>query len=390
MSAPEADDVLEAPDDVVAADSAEQEHIQGEGGSTNVAVPENESAEQASVRRVGGVVEIAVAVHEEQKHVSVSQIGAGRNPYSAEHAVLVAERQGPSRMLGHEVEYQQTIDAHLKPMLGMIQIRELTGQHVQVLIGKKVEEGLSPRTIRGIRAVLRSALSDAVKWRVVPFNAATAASLPRASRVDVRVFTPEEARKFLAEAESDRLGAIFSVALAVGLRLGEALGLRWIDVDLERSQLHVRQALQRIDGELRFVEPQSEQSRRTVALPDLVATILKRHRTRQLEERLKAGSRWKDQGLVFTTTIGTPLDERNVRRAFCSILRRAELPTIRIHDLRHTCASLLLVQGVHPRIVMETLGHSQISLTMDTYSHVLPALQQEAARQIDSLLAAKS
>jgi integrase len=255
------------------------------------------------------------------------------------------------------------------------------------LVGAKVEEGLSPRTIRGIRAVLRSALSDAVKWRVVPYNAAKAASLPRAKRVETRVFTPEQARTFVAAAGAHRLGPVFSVALAVGLRLGEALGLRWMDVDLERSQLHVRQALQRVAGELQFVEPKSEQSRRTIALPEVAAKILKRHRTAQLEERLKAGSRWTESGLVFTSTIGTPLDDRNVRRAFTTILRGAELPTIRIHDLRHTCASLLLVQGVHPRVVMETLGHSQISLTLDTYSHVLPALQQDAARQMDSLLA---
>jgi integrase len=138
-----------------------------------------------------------------------------------------------------------------------------------------------------------------------------------------------------------------------------------------------------------LVEPKSEQSRRTVALPEIAISIQKRHRTTQLEERLKAGSRWKDSGLVFVTTIGTALDDRNVRRAFKAVLKAAKLPTIRIHDLRHTCASLLLVQGVHPRVVMETLGHSQISLTLDTYSHVLPALQQEAARQIDSLLAAE-
>ena len=281
-----------------------------------------------------------------------------------------APRLRPRTLIG----YEQTVKAHLKPNLGNIQLRELTPQHVQALIGIKVDERLSPRTIRGIRAVLRSALSDAVKWRVVPYNAAKAASVPRVKRVEIRVFTPEEARRFLTAAENDRLGPVFSVALAVGLRLGEALGLRWVDVDLERGQLHVRQALQRVGGELRFVEPKSEQSRRTVALPEVATAILKRHRTTHLEERLKTGRRWTDSGLVFTTTIGTPLDDRNVRRAFKAILRAAKLPNIRIHDLRHTCASLLLVQGVHARVVMETLGHSQISLTLDTYSHVLPAL----------------
>ena len=284
------------------------------------------------------------------------------------------------------VGYSQTVNTHLKPVLGHIELRALMPQHIQSLIGSKVTEGLSPRTIRGIRAVLRSALSDAVKWRTLTYDAAKAVSLPRAQRVETRVLTPEQARAFVAVAEENRLGPLFLVALAVGLRLGEALGLRWKDVNLERRDLHVRQALQRVDKELRFVEPKSEQSRRTIAIPEFAAAVLKRHRTTQLEERLKAGSRWTDSGLVFTSTIGTPLDERNVRRAFTAILKGANLPRIRIHDLRHTCASLLLVQGVHPRVVMETLGHSQISLTMETYSHVLPALQHEAARQIDTLL----
>jgi hypothetical protein len=146
----------------------------------------------------------------------------------------------------------------------------------------------------------------------------------------------------------------------------------------------ISEADQRVGKELRFVEPKSEQSRRTISIPNFASAILKRHRTAQLEERLKAGSRWTDSGLVFTSTIGTPLDERNVRRAFVAVLKGAKLPSIRIHDLRHTCASLLLVQGLHPRVVMETLGHSQISLTLDTYSHVQPCSRKLPARSTPS------
>lgn len=177
--------------------------------------------------------------------------------------------------------------------------------------------------------------------------------------------------------------------LAVGLRLGEALGLGWDDVDLTAKTLRIRRALQRVEKKLVFVEPKSERSRRTVSLPDFAITALKRQRTAQKEERLKAGSKWNDSGLVFTSSIGTPLDERNVRREFDEILKAAKLPAMRIHDLRHTCASLLLAQGVHPRVVMETLGHSQISLTRDTYSHVLPALGAEAATKMDLLVGVK-
>ena len=232
-----------------------------------------------------------------------------------------APRLRPRTLIG----YSQTVNTHLKPALGHIELRTLMPQHIQSMIGSKVTAGLSPRTIRGIRAVLRSALSDAVKWRTLTFNAAKAVSLPRTQRVETRVFTPEQARVFVAAAEADRLGPLFLVALAVGLRLGEALGLRWKDVNLERRELHVRQALQRVGKELRFVEPKSEQSRRTISIPDFAA-VLKRHRTTQLEQRLKAGSRWTDSGLVFTSTIGTPLDERNVRRAFNAILKAADLP----------------------------------------------------------------
>jgi integrase len=156
-------------------------------------------------------------------------------------------------------------------------------------------------------------------------------------------------------------------------RLGEMLGLRWAHIDLDGGTLRAHQALQRVGNKLRFVEPKSERSRRVVALPSFAIDALKRQQERPRGERLLAGSKWVNGGLVFTTTIGTPLDERNVRRAFKAVLKETGLPSIRIHDLRHTTATLLLTQGVHPRVVMETLGHSQISLTLDTYSHVLPS-----------------
>jgi integrase len=165
-----------------------------------------------------------------------------------------------------------------------------------------------------------------------------------------------QARKFLKAAKKERLGPVFSVALAVGLRLGEALGLRWSDVDVAKRTLTVEQALQRVDGKLAFVEPKSDKSRRTVVLPQAAVDTLKRQKTRQQRERLAAGSGWQQSNLVFTSTIGTPLDERNVRRAFKEILKKAELPLIRIHDLRHTAATLLLAQGVHPKSCRKSLG----------------------------------
>ncbi len=185
----------------------------------------------------------------------------------------------------------------------------------------------------------------------------------------------------------DRLEALYTVALAIGLRPGEALGLRWQDVDLVSGVLRVQVALQRIKGKLELDELKTHRSRRSLALPQFTNMALKAHRAHQEEERQNAGDRWEERDLVFCTRLGRPLLQRNVIRSFRRTLKYAGLTHRRFYDLRHTCASLLLVQGVHPRVVMEILGHSQISLTMNTYSHVVPELQQDAAQRMDSLFA---
>jgi integrase len=229
-------------------------------------------------------------------------------------------------------------------------------------------------------------LGDALRWGLVGRNAAALAHGPRVQRPELKVFSTEQAQRFLQVIKGERLEAFFCTAVATGLRLGELLGLRWSDVDLDGGSLTVRQALQRQGKEVRFVEPKSKQSRRRLNLPMFAVSALTHHRDRQVADRRLAGSRWIDTGLVFTSSIGTALDERNVRRSFKEVLRGAELPDLRLHDLRHTTATLLLTQGVHPRVVMETLGHSQVSLTLDTYSHVLPGLQAEAARRLEDAI----
>jgi integrase len=198
--------------------------------------------------------------------------------------------------------------------------------------------------------------------------------------------TPEQARLFLGSVRGDRLEALYTVGLALGLRQGEILGLRWSDVDLDGGELRVAQALQRVNGRLQFVEPKSITSRRTVRLPNTVIRALRSHRVRQLEERLLAPDRWEKSDLVFTTSFGSPLDGRSVTRRFQAALEKAGLPRLRFHDLRHTAASIMLAQGISPRVVMETLGHSQISLTMNTYSHVMPSLKRDAAERMDAAL----
>ncbi|MBF6613856.1 MAG: site-specific integrase, partial [Chloroflexi bacterium] len=282
--------------------------------------------------------------------------------------------------------YAQVVRLYIEPELGRVQLGKLTPQQIQHLLNKLLKMGLAPRTVRYCHAILKMALGRAYKWSLVPRNVAQLVDAPRSLRYEMRSLTPEEARVFLTTVRGDRLEALYSVAIALGLRQGEALGLRWEDVDMDKCTLRVRYALQRIDGKPQLVEPKTQKSRRTIFMPQVTVNALRTHRIRQLEERLAAGERWKESGLVFTSTIGTPLDPRNAFRSFQDALQRAGLPHIRFHDLRHTCASLLLAQGVHPRVVMEALGHSQISLTMDTYSHVIPALQKEAADRMDALL----
>jgi integrase len=284
------------------------------------------------------------------------------------------------------VSYSQTVALHLKPAVGRTPLSRLRPQHVQALLNAKLASGLSPRSVGIIHAVLRGALNQALRWGVVPRNVATLAQPPRATRAEITPLTPEQARAFLDAVKGDRLEALYSVGLALGLRQGEVLGLEWTDVDLEAGTLRVAHALQRVNGRLALVEPKSRSSRRTIPMPATVARALRAHRSRHLEERLAAGARWCESDLVFTTALGTPLDSRNLTRRFQAALERAGLPHLRFHDLRHTAASLMLAQGIAPRVVMETLGHSQISLTMDTYSHVIPALQRDAADRMEAVL----
>ena len=281
--------------------------------------------------------------------------------------------------------YEEIVRLHLAPPLGLISLSKLSPGDVQALLNSKLKTGLSPRRVQFIHAVLRRAVGQAEKWGLVSRNVVKLVDVPRVKRVKRIPYSPKEARVFIEAIRGDRLEALFYVALALGLRQGEALGLSWSDIDLEGQELEVRFALQKIDGEFRMVEPKSDTSRRPLALAAPVVAMLEAHRKRQIEERLQA-IEWQDTGLVFTTPNGEPLSDGHVRKRFYNILSGAELRRQRFHDLRHACASLLLAQNVHPRVVMETLGHSTIALTMNTYSHVLPAAQREAADKMGDIL----
>ena len=283
--------------------------------------------------------------------------------------------------------YAMYVRVHLVPSIGRVRLTRLQPSDVQRMLNTKLASGLAPRTVCHLRAILRHALNQAVRWGDIRRNPALLVDAPHVPRYEPTVLTPDQARAFLSAVSEDRLAALYTVALAVGVRQGEALALGWEDVDLDAGTLTVRRALRRVGGSLQFVEPKTRLSRRSVALPGFAVAALRNHRKRQLQERLWAGSKWRSSDLVFTTSIGTPLDGSSVTHRLQRLLAQAGLPRLRFHDLRHSAATLLLAQGVHPRIVMETLGHSQISLTLNTYSHVIPSLQRQAADRMEDILA---
>lgn len=289
------------------------------------------------------------------------------------------------------LSYTDLVRRHIVPAVGGRRLDRLTPADVrEFLASKSVETSargrpLSPRTVQYLHAILRRALEQARREELVHRNVAALVSPPRVVREEVQPLSPKEATRLLETAERDRLYALYSVALALGLRRGEALALRWGDVDLEQSTLRVTGSLQRVGGELRLTQPKTARSRRVVPLPDVCVEALKAHRAAQAQERLKAES-WGDPDLVFTTRRGTPIEPRNLVRHFEALCRRAGIRKIRFHDLRHTCASLLLAQGVEPRVIMATLGHSVIGTTLNLYTHVMPVTQRAAATEMNRLL----
>lgn len=282
--------------------------------------------------------------------------------------------------------YEVNVRLHIKPALARIPLESLTPLHVQTLLNQKLREGLSPKSVRYVHQTLRTALNQATRWGLIARNPAAQVDGPKVERFEISPLTPDEARRFLAAVRGDRLEALYSVALTMGLRQGEALGLRWQDVDLDMGYLRINKQLQRINGQFQLVEPKTSRSRRTLALPASIVVGLRDHLRRQLEERSTMDSPHDDRGLVFTTNRGRPLDGTVVSHHFHRQLDKAGLAQRRFHDLRHSCATLLLVQGVSPRVVMDVLGHSQIALTMNTYSHVIPELKRDAADRMEELI----
>jgi integrase len=285
-------------------------------------------------------------------------------------------------------DYTAVVKRYVRPTLGARRLIQLRPLEIQGLYAQLQERGLSARTIRYLHAILSAALRQAVKWRLLAQSPTAFVDLPRRKRAEPRILMGEEVTLFLTAAAADRFSIVFTFALATGMRPGEYLALRWADLDLDHGRVVVVRAVVWQAGTWSFTEPKTSRSRRSIPLPPSVVRLLREHRRLQAAERLVAGPRYRNLDLVFATETGTPIDLRNLsQRHFKAVLKAAGLPaTIRLYDLRHTSATLLLTAGVHPKVVSERLGHATITLTLDTYSHVLPTIQQGAADRLEEAL----
>ena len=292
--------------------------------------------------------------------------------------------------------YESIIRLHLVPGIGHYQLQKLTPQHLQRFYTKKLEEGLSPTTVTSFHKMLHLALEKAVRWSLVPRNICDDVDPPRVRHYEIQPLNQEQSQRFLAATVGHRLEALFVLALATGMRKGELMALKWQDINFATGMLQVRRILTHMPAKLHGrggyveAEPKTERSRRSIAIAPLALEKLKEHRERQLEAKLKAGPLWKENDLVFCSSVGGHLHtSRDVFIQFKRLLKQAGLPDIRFHDLRHSSASILLSLGIHPKVVQEMLGHSQIGMTMDIYSHVLPSMQVEAVGKLNDALQGK-
>jgi integrase len=294
------------------------------------------------------------------------------------------------------LQYSDFVHRQLIPAIGAVPLAKLRPQHIQRYYSHALQRGradgkggLSPKTVLHIHRLLRQALGHAVKWQILARNPADAVAPPRPQRFEPPVLAPAETRRLLTTADQTPHGALIHTAVMTGLRRGELLGLRWQDLDLDAGVLRVRQAAQWLPGQgWSFRPPKTHRSRRPVALAPATLNVLKQHRRRQLQEKVALGPAYRDHDLVFASPLGTPIDPSNLRRAWARIVEATGLPHLRFHDLRHIHATLLLLGGIHPKVVAERLGHTDVAITLNTYSHVLPHLQSQAAAGLERMLAA--
>jgi len=295
------------------------------------------------------------------------------------------------------VEKGPTVHKHLIPGLGNIALTQLKPEHLQRYYAGKLSAGrcdgkggLSPRTVRHHHVTLHDAIEHAVKWGLLSRNPVDAVSPPRYQRPVWHTLSEDDINTLLEGAKDTSYYALFYLALFTGMRRSELLALRWCDVDLLLCQVHVTRTLHHLrNGGIVFRAPKTDKGRRMVALSPSAALVLAEHRERQEGTRVMLGVPLKDDDLLFSALNGQPLLPDTVTHTWIKLVRRVGLAGIRLHDARHSHASLMLKAGVHPKIVQERLGHASIQITLDTYSHVTPGLQEAAAARFDELVAPK-
>lgn len=282
--------------------------------------------------------------------------------------------------------YRRIAERKINPVLGSIPLNKLSPLAIQDFYAGLLTGGLSPSTVALYHGVLHHALDQAVKRRLIPHNPANAVDAPRPNPPEMQTWTAEQARAFLVATADDELAALYSLAMHTGMRRGELLGLKWGDIDLARGTLAVRRTLSRGPDGMAFGEPKTTAGKRSIALPASCVTALRSRRAAQAGRRLQLGPAWQDGDYVFDREQRTVLHPNSAGRAFQRHIARLGLPRIRFHDLRHTAATLMLANGEHPKIVQERLGHSDISMTLNRYSHVSMDMQREAADRLAALL----
>ena len=284
--------------------------------------------------------------------------------------------------------YKDWLERYARPTLGEKKIANLKTMDIQMLYSAMTGRGLKSRSIEYTHAILRTALKQAVKWNLIMRNPCDFVELPRKERAEMRAFSKDEAIRFLKSAREDKFGTVFSFALATGMRPNEYLALKWSDIDFEKCTAVVRRSLAwQTGGGFTFNEPKTAKSRRTVPLPQSLVKQLNSFRIKQAEHRLSLGAAYESLDMVFAAENGSPIHHRNLaQRHLAKVLKDAGLPKFRLYDLRQSCATLLLAENENPKVVSERLGHASIVLTLDTYSHVLPDMQQGATDKLERML----
>jgi len=282
--------------------------------------------------------------------------------------------------------YGYTVNVHLIPGLGSIPVQKLTPGHLQQFYADKLSGGAGPRVVQLCHLRIKQALAMAVNLGVVPRNVADAVAAPKTPHSELAVWTPDEAQHFSEVARSSHYGPIWLVLAATGMRRGEALGLRWQDVDWVNDVLHVRQQVVMVHGSPQIQQPKTRASHRAVPVDRWLIDELREHKVRQNERRLLLGEAWQERGLVFPTAVGTPVSGRNLDREYKKLLRQAGVPPIRIHDIRRTVATVAIASGLSPKAVSEHLGHSKTSITLDIYTKVMAEQRVEVAKGIGAAM----